>query len=137
MFKNLKLNDKVFSIRYGWGTVSDIDEYCLDGLRYRCDSDNGQNFIWFDVHGKLCKDDLYPSIFWDVPQITVPKRPLPMDTPIWVRDSDANDWIKRHFRSHAKEGEISAWDRGLTSFTVKNSYDFAYWKQWKLHGEEE
>ena len=136
MFKNLKLNDKVFSIRYGWGTVSRVDEDCLGGLYYSYDSDNGQNCVWFDVHGKLWKDDYYPSIFWDVPQITLPKRPLPINTPIWVRDTDDEDWIKGHFRSHREYEGVSAWNNGLTSFTVKTPYDFSYWKQWKLHGEE-
>lgn len=137
MFKTLKLNDKVFSIRYGWGTVYRIDEDCEDGLRYKYQSDSNEGILWFDDHGKQGKDDLYPSIFWDVPQITVPKRPLPVDAPIWVRDSDDQFWVKRHFRSHAKDGGVSAWDIGLTSFTVENSYDFTHWKQWKLHGEEE
>ena len=137
MFNNLKLHDKVFSIRYGWGTVSRIDEDCEDGLRYKYQSDIGEGILWFDDHGKQGKDDPYPSIFWDVPQITVPKRPLPVDAPILVRDSDKEAWTKRHFKSHAKHGGVSAWDMGLTSFTSENSYDFTYWKQWKLPGEED
>ena len=136
MFTDLKLYDKVFSIRYGWGTVSRVDEDCLDELYYRYDSDIGENIIWFDVHGKLRKDDYYPSIFWDVPQVTIPKRPLPMDAPIWVRDSDNEDWVKRHFKAYSDLGEASAWNKGLTSFTVETPYDFSYWRQWKLSDEE-
>ena len=136
MFKNLKPHDKVFSMRYGWGTVDGIDENCKDGLRYQYRSDDSINSLWFNDHGKLREDDLYPSIFWDVPPITVPKRPLPVDAPILVRDTDDEVWTKRHFKSHAKNGGVSAWDLGLTSFTVENSYDFTYWKQWKLPDEE-
>ena len=136
MFKNLKLHDKVFSIRHGWGTVTCIDEDDKNGLNFRFLSDNEENVLWFDRQGKQSADHLYPSIYWDVPQITIPKRPLPVDAPILVRDTDNEVWTKRHFKSHTKDGGVSAWVKGLTSFTVENSHDFTYWKQWKLPDEE-
>ena len=136
MFKNLKLDTKVFSIHHGWGYVARIDIDCEDELCYQYKSDEGEEGLWFDVNGKLGKLDAFPSIYWDIPEVTAPKRPLPMDTQIFVRDDDDDDWIKRHFKSYTNGGEVTAWNDGRTSFTVENPHNFTYWKQWKLPDEK-
>lgn len=40
---------------------------------------------------------------------------IPVDTPIYVRDYERNEWVPRHFAKY-EDGEVYAW-RGMTTFT--------------------
>lgn len=39
-----------------------------------------------------------------------------VDTPIYVRDYERNEWVPRHFAKY-EDGEVYAWLGGMTSFT--------------------
>ena len=57
-----------------------------------------------------------------------------VDTPILVKNSEDEEWRKRHFAKY-KNGNVYAWSDGLTSWTA---YDMMVWKCAKLaeDGEE-
>lgn len=53
-----------------------------------------------------------------------------IDTPILVRDSDNNNWEKRHFAKY-KDGKVYAWVGGNTSWTESEQRAWA-WNYAKL-----
>ena len=53
---------------------------------------------------------------------------VPVDTPILVRDSENDEWIRRHFAKF-KDGVVYAWDDGKTSWSLL-SLDKVDWN-WK------
>lgn len=57
-----------------------------------------------------------------------------VDTPIFVRDSEDENWHKRHFAKY-KDGVIYTWDNGQTSWT--KTYIMTAWKYAKLAESEE
>ena len=60
-----------------------------------------------------------------------------VDTPILVRDSDNEEWTKRHFARY-ENGTIYAWVSGRTSWASIDSDDVFGWKYAKLaEGEDE
>lgn len=59
---------------------------------------------------------------------------VPVDTKIFVRDSENETWKKRHFAKF-EDGKIFAWANGVTSFSVYNSDFTKGWNQGKLAEE--
>ena len=56
-----------------------------------------------------------------------------VDTPILVKNSEDEEWRKRHFAKY-KNGNVYAWSDGLTSWTA---YDKMVWTYAKLAESEE
>ena len=56
-----------------------------------------------------------------------------VDTPILVKNSEDEEWRKRHFAKY-KNGNVYAWSDGLTSWTA---YDKMVWNYAKLSEDEE
>lgn len=57
---------------------------------------------------------------------------VPVDTPIYVRENEDNDWEKRYF-AKVQNGTIYAWDNGATSWSVSNDECcFTSWQYAKL-----
>lgn len=54
-----------------------------------------------------------------------------VDTPILVRSSESNKWIKRYFAKFV-DGEVYAWDDGATSWTANDECDVTSWNCAKL-----
>ena len=63
-----------------------------------------------------------PSVDWSK---------VPVDTKILVRDSEDEEWRKRHFAKF-EDGKIFAWTNGATSFSAYNSDFTKQWNQGKL-----
>lgn len=61
---------------------------------------------------------------------------VPVDTKILVRDSDADEWEKKHF-AKCDDGEVYAWLDGKTSFTAASPKACINWKFAKLYDEED
>ena len=59
---------------------------------------------------------------------------MPIDTLIWVRNDEEDEWFLRHFAKYENE-EIFVWDDGKTSFTVTNKYESSPWEYAKLYQE--
>lgn len=71
MFEKAQVNDSVFSPKYGWGTVSRIDQ---DSKYPISVSFPGEKFQAFTLEGKNLPEDAFPSIFWDKPQFPNPPK---------------------------------------------------------------
>jgi len=46
-----------------------------------------------------------------------PWQDVAIDTPVWVRDADYQEWMPAHFAGIQREGELCAWVGGRTSHT--------------------
>lgn len=56
---------------------------------------------------------------------------VPVDTKILVRDSEDEEWKKRHFAKF-EDGKIFAWTSGVTSFSSESSDSITWWMKVKL-----
>ena len=59
-----------------------------------------------------------------------------VDTPILVRDFEKAAWERRYFAGF-KDGEVYAWNGGLTSWTADDEKNVCIWKYAKLAESEE
>lgn len=65
-------------------------------------------------------------------EIPVDWTKVPVDTPIYVRDFEGEDWIPRHFAKFKNE-KVFTWKDGKTSFSAKNKLsDTISWRLAKL-----
>ena len=84
-----------------------------------CDACHMLQMIW------LLEEYKEPEVDWSKVEV---------DTPILVRNSEDEVWIKRHFAKY-ENGEVYAWNNGYTRWTAS---DMAVWKYANLaDGEEE
>jgi hypothetical protein len=60
---------------------------------------------------------------------------VPVDTKILVRDSEDEEWKKRHFAKF-EDGKIFAWTSGVTSFSSESSDSITWWMKVKLAEED-
>ena len=123
MFKNAKIGDKVWSIKFGWGTIVQITERtgCSIEVDFKdyCRS-------WYRTDGRTASENVHPTIFWK--QFTIPdeafKKPLPkleVDTKVLVWYSNScsiSDKQRAHFHSFTKDEKIRVYQDGRTSFTT-------------------
>lgn len=56
---------------------------------------------------------------------------VPVDTKVYVRDSDSDPWKPRYFAKF-EGGKIFTWTNGATSFSANNFDDVVWWIQGKL-----
>lgn len=56
---------------------------------------------------------------------------VPVDTKVYVRDSDSDPWKPRYFAKF-EGGKIFTWTNGATSFSAKGFDDVTLWNQGKL-----
>lgn len=54
-----------------------------------------------------------------------------VDTPVLVSDVKGGEWIKRYF-AFFKDGKVSAWVGGATSWSADNNKDVSKWECAKL-----
>jgi hypothetical protein len=59
-----------------------------------------------------------------------------VDTPILVRESEDEEWLKRHFAKY-ENGKVYAWQAVCTSWTALDDEDVTDWKYAKLAESEE
>ena len=59
-----------------------------------------------------------------------------VNTPILVRDFEKAAWERRYFAGF-KDGEVYAWNGGLTSWTTDDEKNVCIWKYAKLAESEE
>lgn len=65
-------------------------------------------------------------------EIPVDWTKVPVDTPIYVRDYEGEDWYPRHFAKFENE-KVFTWKDGKTSFSAKNKLsDTISWRLAKL-----
>ena len=123
MFRNAKKGDKVWSIKFGWGTIVEIIE--RTGCPVGVDFENSCR-LWYCIDGRYSQNDILPSIFWN--EFTIPdeafKKPLPsieVDTKVlvwYVNNGSTSNKHHMHFHSFTDDGKIRVFQDGRTSFTA-------------------
>lgn len=98
--EEVKVGDKVWHVRYGWGEVSGLDDdedtnYPI--LVHWADRDE-----WFTEGGKLCDADRDPTLFWQ--PIKRPKKP-PQREKVWqwVCKTGNKYWLTHSYYSSKEE----------------------------------
>ena len=81
--------------------------------------------------GKQAEDWLFSE--YEEPEIDWSK--VKVDTPILVRESEQNPWLKRYFAKF-KNGKVYAWDSGKTSWSIEDKTGMLCWKYAKLAESE-
>lgn len=71
MFEDVKEGDRVYSWVDGWGTVTDV----FSQIDVRFD-DETIGYKRFYLDGRLRLSDKNPTLFWDIPTFTLPKKPF-------------------------------------------------------------
>ena len=94
---------------------------CLGNNDLQCSSCHMKQMLW------LLEEYEEPEVDWNNVKV---------DTPILVRDSENQEWIRRHFAKY-KNGSVYTWCEGLTSWTASDDYDVTWWKYAKLAKSEE
>ena len=60
-----------------------------------------------------------------------PADDLKVDQPIWVRDTNDREWVPRHFKGVAPNGNVQCWTDGRTSHTTSTDCaDHMEWMHW-------
>ena len=103
-------------------------------------SDNvivGCKKLKFNTHGKgYCNDEIEKWANSEYVEPSVDWSKVAVDTPIFVRDSEANEWRKRYFAKY-DNGIVYAWAGGATSWSAERSSNITDWKMAKLAESEE
>jgi hypothetical protein len=73
IFENAQVGDRVWSIRYGWGTINIIKDRKIYVV-----FDHLNRPRIFTSQGKFYDDDLNPTLFWDEVKIDIPQKPIKM-----------------------------------------------------------
>lgn len=116
--------------------VIDINKLAIkDGVPYRCSDDscddcdfkNSKNGCY--IYG--CSEWLF--LEYEEPEVDWSK--VKVDTPILVRESEQNPWLKRHFAKF-KNGKVYAWNSGKTSWSIEDKIGMLCWKYAKLAESE-
>lgn len=91
----------------------------------------------FNNHSFSCS---YDAINWLFSEYKEEKEidwsKVKVDTPILVRDFEKAAWERRYFAGF-KDGEVYAWNGGLTSWTADDEKNVCIWKYAKLVESEE
>lgn len=112
------IDTKKIAIRYGRLSL------CCFGC---CGCDN----LSKEDCGKQAEDWLFSE--YEEPEIDWSK--VKVDTPILVRESEQNPWLKRHFAKF-KNGKVYAWNSGKTSWSIEDKIGMLCWKYAKLAESE-
>ena len=125
-FETAKVGDRVWSLQLGWGKIIKINDHSSYPVVVEYDSGGS---VIFTLDGRLYKNHITQSLFWDEVVIEAPTKPmydLPVDTKVVVWDY-AGRKLKRHF-SRFENGKLRAFVDGRTSWTGGAT---AAWKNWE------
>lgn len=73
MFSKARVGDRVWSIRFGWGTIRKIDTNLNYPIRVHFDNGNGLDGYKYD--GRFGTGDQIPDLYWDEVKIVPPPQP--------------------------------------------------------------
>lgn len=90
----------------------------------------------FNNHSFSCSYDAINWLFSEYKEPEVDWSKVKVDTPILVRDYEKAAWERRYF-ARFEDGEVSAWNGGLTSWTTDDEKNACFWKCAKLAESEE
>lgn len=100
-----------------------------EGRLSDCRAINCNDCAWRS-YGK-CRKKFREWLEQEYVEPTVDWSKVPVDTKVFVRDSDSESWCPRYF-ARFKNGGIFTWTNGATSFSAKGFEDVTWWRQVKL-----
>jgi len=128
MFKDVRVGDKLYSIEDGWGIVEIISPCRVYPLTIRFDC----CIRSFTLTGRRYAGSQNPILFWDKIEFEIPKkRPLPdlkVDTKVIVWDTEGEPKKRRYFKEFNKDGGITCFVKGATSWATSNTVEWKYWE---------
>lgn len=125
-YKEMLINMGIIDINK-LAVVNDKPVKCKD--LYKCDKcDFGEE--------ESCESYLEEWLFSEYEEPGVDWSKVKVDTPILVRESEQNPWLKRHFAKF-KGGKVYAWNSGKTSWSIEDKIGMLCWKYAKLAENEE
>ena len=103
------------------------------GKMYRCEKSACRDCIFLRDKGsdRPCNEETKDWSEQEYVEPPVDWSKVPVDTKILVRDSEDEEWRKRHFAKF-EDGKIFAWTSGVTSFSSENSDSITWWMKGKL-----
>ena len=103
-----------------------IEPYILKSINANC------------INTSCTKCNLYRTIWLleDYKEPEVDWSKVAVDTPIFVRQTEDGEWVRRHFAKY-ENGIVYAWKDALTSWTVSFDEDVTGWDYGKLAESEE
>lgn len=90
----------------------------------------------FDKGEPDCAENCKEWLFSEYEEPEVDWSKVKVDTPILVKSSKEAEWERRYF-SKFKNGEVYAWNRGLTSWTADGECAITRWVYAKLAESED
>lgn len=120
-----KYMDEILAVQH-WGNFNGEIRGC--GNCPECDFNDGSN-IFHCKKARLAwlraEADEEPKVDWSK---------VPVDTPVYVRDREDQDWKPRYFAKY-EGGLVYAWDGGTTSWSTNGST--MYWNCARLAKEDD
>ena len=125
MFKNIKIEDRVYDLKYKWGTVTRVDEDVF--------------FVYFDMNkGKIASPIVYyfngkekgfdteeyeQTLFWNKPKFKIPEKPFIL-----------KEWLIKNFKKKEFEKgkdnyvfivnySTDSFDRDIWEIDVRNYFE--------------
>ena len=109
----------------------------IQGQPHICKYDTMCDKCLFNNHSFSCPNDALDWLFSEYKEENeVDWSKVKVDTPILVRDFEKAAWERRYFAGF-KDGEVYAWNGGLTSWTADDEKNVCIWKYAKLAESEE
>lgn len=82
-FSEAKVDDRVYSIKYGWGSIEKIRQ-SINKISVVFDNGNADDYF-FNGYFVYSPNREFRDLYWDVPEISDPPKPKRMITAIrWV-----------------------------------------------------
>lgn len=131
--------------------IRDIMPFMVAGITWRktasgeikkCEGEDCDNCGFFSYNGS-CSDE---KLKWLNSEYEEPKKidwdndidwdRVPVDTPVLVRNSENESWMKEHFAERNGQCGCGTWINGMTSFTG-DGWRTIHWKYCKLARPED
>ena len=122
-----KYAEQILDIALASGSVA-VDK---KGNICRCANCNNCIFAKTKIDDCSCKKKIKEWSEQEYVEPPVDWSKVPVDTKVYVRDSDIEHWRPRYFAKF-EGGKILTWNYGATSFSADNLNDVSKWNQGKL-----
>ena len=138
MFENAEVGDRVYDIRYGWGSIQFIgknSQYPISvvfDLKY---TNNKEITECYTDTGCFSTRSGKPVLFWN--EFKIPQEAFIKPLPKLVKDTKVLVWnnsrkYKRYFSYFDRDGKIYCYEQGCTSWSATTSQS---WDNWELYKE--
>ena len=127
MFNDVELGARVWSVIFGWGTVTNKGDSRVYNVEV--EFDNGR-VVYHAADGTFDHNQLQ-TLFWGEIKFEIPDKPLPkleVDAKLIVWN-DEHLKYSAHF-SHYHNGHVVAFSAGRTKFTA--SGNVTHWSNWEV-----